>query len=498
MIAKWAAAALVLQASTASRIPGEGMPVGARASEYPVHAAADLRADFELMRRAILQSHPGINRYRTTAEIDAIFATGYRHLRGPMTSVQFYRSVLPVIAAIRDGHTQVMLPASVERALRETSPLPPYRFHVARGKIYIAADLRAGADRRTTEGREVRAINGRPAARLIRDLVAAQSGDGTIPSSRIAALRTLRFNELIGLLYGSTPTYRLALAGRGAPLEAAGEPLVVLQERLARHDLRESSHPPAELEFRDDGAIAMLSIRSFGGDADAAGTVSLARFIPDAFEQIRQRNSRSLIIDLRDNGGGRDELGRILLQHLLDRPFRYYRGLFLRGRNISFADHVDRWPGAVPDEVAMPDAQGRLRLTRHPNLGDHQPAANRFGGNVFILMNGRSFSTTAEFLSLVHFHRRATLIGEESGGGYYGDSGGVVLTLTLPHSGLRIRLPMVRYELAVRRVCADGPRRSSWRDDHPGDRRRHRTARSSDGPGPGPGPSTIARRARFS
>src|SRR5262249_15491635 len=83
------------------------------------------------------------------------------------------------------------------------------------------------------------------------------------------------------------------------------------------------------------------------------------------------------------------------------------------------------------------------------NLGIQQPSKPTFAGKVFTLINGGCFSTTSEFLSQAHFHRRATFIGEESGGGYYGNTSGVVPALTLPNTKLVIQVPLLTYYMAV-------------------------------------------------
>jgi C-terminal processing protease CtpA/Prc len=70
-------------------------------------------------------------------------------------------------------------------------------------------------------------------------------------------------------------------------------------------------------------------------------------------------------------------------------------------------------------------------------------------GPVYILINGGSFSTTAEFLSQTHSHHRATFIGEESGGGYCGNTSGSVVKITLPNTKVGIYLPLVSYYEAV-------------------------------------------------
>jgi C-terminal processing protease CtpA/Prc len=92
---------------------------------------------------------------------------------------------------------------------------------------------------------------------------------------------------------------------------------------------------------------------------------------------------------------------------------------------------------------------GKYHWVGHPNWGINQPSQPMFRGKVLVLINGRSFSTTSEFLSHMHFNKRATFIGEESGGGYYGNTSGYMPTITLPHSGLRLELPVMAYYMAV-------------------------------------------------
>ena len=84
--------------------------------------------------------------------------------------------------------------------------------------------------------------------------------------------------------------------------------------------------------------------------------------------------------------------------------------------------------------------------------GLHEPQAPRpesYGGNVYVLVDGGSFSATGEFASIAHHNRRAVFVGEETGATYYGNVGGGFLLLTLPHSRIRVTIPVLRYVMAV-------------------------------------------------
>ena len=103
----------------------------------------------------------------------------------------------------------------------------------------------------------------------------------------------------------------------------------------------------------------------------------------------------------------------------------------------------------IPADAVERLASGKYRVVNHPNLGLQQPSKPTFEGKVFILINCGCFSTTAEFLSQAHYHKRATFIGEESGGGYYGNTSGAVPSVTLPNTKLIVYVPLVTYYMAV-------------------------------------------------
>jgi C-terminal processing protease CtpA/Prc len=207
--------------------------------------------------------------------------------------------------------------------------------------------------------------------------------------------------------------------------------------------------PPIELEYK--GNIPVLTIRTFGGGYKQAG-ISYPEFLKNAFTQFHEKNIKNLVIDLRGNGGGRDEYGKMLFAYLTDSPFQYYKHLEVKQNKHSF------WPYTnVPEgeKELAPAIKKNNRGTydvvesRHPNLGIQQPLKPTFKGNVFILIDGRSFSATGECTSLIHFYKKARFVGEECGSGYYGNTSGFIVLLSLPNTQVRIRIPMVKYAMAV-------------------------------------------------
>lgn len=425
------------------------LPLRAEAQVFQPEALAE---DFAVLRAAIEEGHPGALRYTSAEELSRVFDAAAAGLDQPMDARALFVRMAPVVAALRDGHTSLDLSEADSAAFREQAQVLPLKVFVRDGRLFVLRDLSVGADGHSVAGREILSINGADVRDVLAQMMRATPGDGAIVSGREQRLsKDLRFNRLYALLVGPAPRYRIELRGRfGSQVRTVeGMTLAALDEAWAAHFPQDrAERPVAEISFRNDG-VAVLTVRSFEGYLDEAREQRLDSFFAETFTSLRERATRALVLDVRDNGGGQDELGRQLFAYLAERPFNYYSGLYVQSEQFSFFQHSDPPVPGPPPDLYERDAEGRLRWREHANYGLHEPEANRFAGPVYILMNGGSYSTTAEFLSVAHANRRAVFIGEEAGGGYYGNTSGLVLTVTLPNSGLRLRLPVQRYELAV-------------------------------------------------
>ena len=113
-------------------------------------------------------------------------------------------------------------------------------------------------------------------------------------------------------------------------------------------------------------------------------------------------------------------------------------------RKLGFSSNTDLYYAAA-EAVEGPD--GTLLLTEKLRsfLAEQQPRDPFFKGKVFVLINGGSFSTTTDTCTAIDQHTDAVFIGKEAGGSYYGNTSGQALTITLPHTKARARVPLERY-----------------------------------------------------
>ena len=195
---------------------------------------------------------------------------------------------------------------------------------------------------------------------------------------------------------------------------------------------------------------AVLTIRQFGDDPDKAKP-RFPEFLNESFRVLEEKKTAGLVIDLRGNGGGFDEYGKLLFAHVMDRPFLYYWALETKKDRYDLFRFTDE-SAASAEELAGPlrkNARGGYDVTGHPNRGLQTPRKPRFAGRVAILIDGGSFSTTGETASAFHYHKKAVFFGEECGSGYYGSTSGFMVTATLPNTRIQIRVPLVLCRMAV-------------------------------------------------
>jgi len=414
----------------------------AQAGAGTLLSVQQMQDDFLLARRAIEEAHGGIYRYTPKPELDRVFDAAAARIDHPMDAMAFQRIVSPAVAAVRCGHTAVQLWGQAKTEM-DQALLLPLDVRVIGGRIFILRDFATDGK---LAGREIVAVNGIPAAQLVQTMMTASQGDGFVPTGRNARVNRI-FKEGLLRYFGMQGSFTVALAHSARPVALKGQLLASLQARSRERYPQDQYNPHfLNLAFLDDGRIARMTIYNFlDNEEDDDGSTILRK----AFEKIAASGSDTLILDLRGNGGGQDALGKKVYSYLVDKPFPYYRSLTVKRPGLSFAGNVVEGAAGVPAGQLVARADGLYDYRSHPNLGIQQPRKPTFSGRVIALIDGGSFSTTAELLTQLHDKQRALFVGEESAGAYHGNSSGNDALLELPNSGLRVFVPLITYTLAV-------------------------------------------------
>ncbi|WP_413533347.1 S41 family peptidase [Empedobacter brevis] len=73
----------------------------------------------------------------------------------------------------------------------------------------------------------------------------------------------------------------------------------------------------------------------------------------------------------------------------------------------------------------------------------------KFKVNVYVLISPKTYSGASEFSNMMYSKGLAIFIGQETGGGYYGNTSGYSQNLTLPNSKITIEIPALQFVMNV-------------------------------------------------
>jgi hypothetical protein len=410
----------------------------------------ELRQDLKVLWDVLDEGHGGFERYTPRETLKKAFDEASSRLAKPLTEMEFYRLLLPLIAAIKDGHTSLRMSGPGQAELGSRPVFFPLELRFIEGKAYVFRNLSGTPE--IGIGSELLTINGTPMADVLARLLPLVPRDAGVRTRPVRLLENpSRFGLCFAAEFGPAESFRLGLrkpAGGGeTSLSAAGikgaDINRLLQERYPEAVRR---RPRYELSYQ--GPTAVITILSFGDDS-APGAAPYPEFIQKTFRELEAKKVGSLVIDLRGNGGGMDEYGRLLFAHFMAEPFPYYKALERKKERYDLVKYIGGG-GESPDMGKMSkNARGWYDVLDHPNVGIMKPETPRFTGRTAILVDGLSFSTTGESTSLFHYHKKAVFVGEECGAGYYGNTSGGMVLVTLPKTGLQVIVPLTLYTLAV-------------------------------------------------
>ena len=424
-----------------------------RNSSAKTYTADQIQQDFKILRNALEEGHAGLYRYTPKVELDKHFESIEKQLGRSLAEYDFFRLLAPLIAHIHDGHTAISLSQSLENVLSSRPNLFPFNLRFIDKKAYLFRNYSESED--VVMGSELISINGHPMPEIRQKMFPFIPNDAHIQTSKYRKLeRTDYFGQLFNLIFNPTDSYAIAYREPGASNEKTRTVKAIKSEDITaiasrRYPEVYRDRPPIQLDYRND--VAILTVRTFSARAYQSAKIDFPVFLKTAFQELKDKKISHLIIDLRDNGGGTDAYGKIFFAHFIDEPFPFYE--HLRANNIKYS--FFEYTGISPEQQKefplsfKQNEEGTYDLKFHPNLGIQKPIPPHFKGKAYVLLNGNSFSGTGECTSLMHYHKVALFIGEECGAGYYGNTSGFMPRLTLPNTKIRVRIPMIRYTMAV-------------------------------------------------
>lgn len=452
----------------------------------------NLHADVDYLHKILELYHPRLYWYISKQALDSKFDSVKADITQPMVSADFYYKIAPLLTNIRQGHTRAVQPSwrySVKE--RKTlavkafgfNPFYKYEFYIDSGKLYVIDNK--SWDKRIKSGSELIEVNHIKTSVLLDKYRHTLTSDGyiqTFPDRYIAKNFYSFLSKDFGLkdsmvceaLYADT-LKTFMLYRRNSAIDSVQTYDRKVKLTLAQKDsIREENKKRRYLGFDrltnrysknltfygTDSSTAILKINDFVGG-------KYTKFYKDTFKKLDALKVKNLVIDLRDNLGGRlSEINR-LYSYLADSTYYSFdRSSEITSPNVIFQPilktrpqwmHSLLWPFYPSSLLAMAsklerDNEGNYYMLLFPKK--QKAATHKFNGNVYVLINGGSFSASCILSSNLKGAKRAFFVGEETGGAYSGTVAGYMPMFKLPHSKIDVRMGLLAlhpaYEQALK------------------------------------------------
>ncbi|MEO6720805.1 MAG: S41 family peptidase [Ferruginibacter sp.] len=215
---------------------------------------------------------------------------------------QYYRELQRFCAYLKDGHTNIYFPKSIETMNTMFGDYRLFLENIGNKAIVVRTNTSKKAE--VPVGSEVIEVNGKPTEQYIIENVAPY-----ISSSTAYVLKDGAVSRLLEGLEGDTFNIKLRTP----------QQKIISLHLVHKKTNEESVYPEFEkrelLDFKwYDNQLAYVSLNSF--DDPKIDTLFIQK-LPELYK------AKGLVIDLRYNGGGNTDIGTVILQYLTNDKLLY-------------------------------------------------------------------------------------------------------------------------------------------------------------------------------
>jgi C-terminal processing protease CtpA/Prc len=425
------------------------------------YSREQLLRDYDIYESALEESHPGLYWYTSKDSMHAYFNWGREQIRDSATEPEFRKILTYVTAQINCGHTTVRSSKAFAR-VNDTARIKLFPLSL---KIWgneddqnnITAVITTNLFRRDSilkRGTIIRSIDGLSINYLFDTMSRYVSSDGYNRTHKFQSIsNTGTFGRIYTTLFGLKEKYTIGYADSTGAVKQITipvyDPVKDTALRRAVSQLRKLTKKEQKnrrlettriLKIDTVSNTAYMELQSFGRD------YKLRPFFRQSFRNLQKHHVDHLIIDVRSNGGGSVGNSTVLSKYLVQQPFKIGDSLYAIDKRSHYGKYIQNnfFNKLFITFLTRRNKRGEYHFGYFERHYFKPKKHNHFDGKTYILTGGNSFSATILFTSSIMHQDNVTVVGEETGGGAYGNTAWLIPDFTLPETGVRFRLPLFR------------------------------------------------------
>ena len=410
--------------------------------------------DYTVLKNILTQGYPSLYEYTSKAEWDSLF-TNFENekLKTIKSDNDLYKSITELTNYTRDGHLIVMRPQ-----LTSIPKLFPLLLKIIDAKFYTDTD-----DFGIPIGSEIISINNINATELRNRLLKYAPSDGYNTSKKDRQIER-EFSILHFYEFGSKDTYQVKYKTfsnevfdktiKSQSFESIGGRFVNRNSYFSKyHNASDKitfvkntiGKKEPFVYFVDSLNTAVLTINSFELNVER-----LQSELKVIFQNINRKKVKHLIVDIRQNDGGYPLNSINGFSYIAKEPFKQKKSSSVITSYLPEDQYSQNLVNGYTYKTFfekyyqnVPKKENEWTLTDDENESLMIPNKKVFKGKTYVLIGGKTFSAGSSF-ALFCKNQDIILIGEETGGGYYTQTGGYPIIYTLPNSKIKMLISFVK------------------------------------------------------
>ncbi|MEM6803060.1 MAG: S41 family peptidase [Bacteroidota bacterium] len=421
-----------------------------------------LLKDLEISQTNLYQVHSGLYTYYPKERFDNFFQEIEGKCTQASSSIEFYRALLPLHGLIQNGHTFLIPPEDWSQAVEHRLPHFPFDIYPYKERIYILRNL--SLEEKIQAGDELLRINGVDAFQVFKQLRDSWTRDGenrTFPTEIVSQ----DFSEFYANVLGTPDSFSIQIKRDKQEESFTIKALALVKLRELSKDRYQyekrpwyNDRPSSPTSFQIKHEVGILYLPSFSIYQLKEDKIKYKAFFRKVFEELDEKNIENLIIDIRDNGGGHGDVAAELFSYLHDKDFYLLSEIYSKINTLKDKGLYEdsSWLLRIQMKLALKKIEKGKFVPKnfaakrnHLRLSKHKASSPMYSGKLYILQGGWSFSASGMFTGLLKNYKKGIIIGEEAGGNPHTQVGDFEQMLVLPHSKVRMRIPLFYERMAV-------------------------------------------------